>query len=63
MSGLEDVSPDVNLDWETWAQEESERRTKLFAFCFLNIQNLAYDLPPVLLILFKLLCLSAVCRH
>lgn len=50
MSGLEDVSPGVdNLDWETWAQEESERRTKLFAFCFLNIQSLAYDLPPVLL--------------
>lgn len=50
MSGLEDVSPDVNnLDWETWAQEESERRTKFFAFCFLNIQSFAYDLPPVLL--------------
>lgn len=29
--------------------EESERRTKFFAFCFLNIQSFAYDLPPVLL--------------
>lgn len=50
MSGLEDVSLDANsLDWETWAQEESERRTKLFVFCFLNIQSFAYDIPPVLL--------------
>ena len=50
LSGLEDVSiHSNNLDWETWAQEESERRTKLFAFCFLNMQSLAYDLPPVLL--------------
>ncbi|KAL6230843.1 hypothetical protein BDW75DRAFT_234101 [Aspergillus navahoensis] len=34
------------LDWEEWAQQESERRTKLFAFCFLGIQSIAFDVPP-----------------
>lgn len=34
------------LDWETWSQQEIDRRTKLFAFCFLGIQGIAYDTPP-----------------
>ncbi|KAL4901990.1 hypothetical protein BDW74DRAFT_187005 [Aspergillus multicolor] len=34
------------LSWEQWAQQESERRTKLFAFCFLGLQNIAYNVPP-----------------
>ncbi|KAF5856212.1 hypothetical protein ETB97_007688 [Aspergillus alliaceus] len=34
------------LDWEQWAQQESERRTKLFAFCFLGIQSISFDVPP-----------------
>jgi hypothetical protein len=46
LSGLEDV-PHCSLVWEVWAQQESERRTKLLAFCFLNIQVMAYDMPPV----------------
>ncbi|KAL2842140.1 hypothetical protein BJX68DRAFT_257905 [Aspergillus pseudodeflectus] len=33
-------------NWEQWSQIESERRTKLFAFCFLNVQSIAYDMPP-----------------
>jgi len=50
LSGMEDASRySNNIDWETWAREESERRTKLFAFCFLNRQSFAYDLPPVIL--------------
>lgn len=35
--------------WEEWTQEESARRTKLFAFCFLGIQNIANDTPPSIL--------------
>ncbi|KAL4745810.1 hypothetical protein BDW72DRAFT_207892 [Aspergillus terricola var. indicus] len=33
-------------DWESWAEHESERRTKLFAFCFLGVQSIAFDVPP-----------------
>lgn len=35
-----------NLQWEQWSQQESGRRTKLFAFCFLEIHSIAYDVPP-----------------
>ncbi|KAL3434361.1 hypothetical protein BDV09DRAFT_185878 [Aspergillus tetrazonus] len=34
------------LSWEHWAECESERRTKLFAFCFLEVQRIAFDVPP-----------------
>lgn len=50
LSGLDDTLIQTgNIDWETWAQQESDRRTKLLAFCFLNIQSIAYNLPPGLL--------------
>ncbi|KAJ5211087.1 hypothetical protein N7491_010907 [Penicillium cf. griseofulvum] len=50
LSGLDDtLIQDGDLDWETWAQQESDRRTKLLAFCFLNTQSIAYNLPPGLL--------------
>ncbi|KAJ6086403.1 hypothetical protein N7467_005317 [Penicillium canescens] len=50
LSGLDDTLTQAgDLDWETWAQQESDRRTKLLAFCFLNIQSIAYNLPPGLL--------------
>lgn len=48
LSGLEE-EPTQDLqesDWEQWTQHESERRTKLLAFCFLGVQSLAYDTPP-----------------
>lgn len=35
--------------WRTWARFESRRRTKLMAFCFLNLQSLAYNIPPTIL--------------
>lgn len=35
--------------WHEWAQLESDRRTKLVAFCFLNVHSIAYNTPPVLL--------------
>ncbi|RAK99339.1 fungal specific transcription factor domain-containing protein [Aspergillus ibericus CBS 121593] len=46
-SGLDETPQTLQyLDWEQWAQQESERRTKLFAFCFLGLQSIAYDMPP-----------------
>ncbi|KAJ5159322.1 uncharacterized protein N7500_008973 [Penicillium coprophilum] len=45
-SGLAETTESLPLHWEQWAQRESERRTKLFAFCFLGVQNIAYDVPP-----------------
>jgi len=49
-SSLEET-PDTlqHLNWEEWAQRESDRRTKLFTFCFLGVQNIAYDMPPGIL--------------
>ncbi|KAB8276444.1 hypothetical protein BDV30DRAFT_31714 [Aspergillus minisclerotigenes] len=48
LSGLEEPSEVLDTHWETWARLESERRAKLFAFCFLNIQSIAYNLSPVI---------------
>ncbi|KAL4860589.1 hypothetical protein BDV12DRAFT_181349 [Aspergillus spectabilis] len=49
-SGLDDVPPQTELhDWGMWAQQESVRRTKLFAFCFLNTQSMVCDMPPAIL--------------
>ncbi|KAI9925312.1 hypothetical protein MW887_006240 [Aspergillus wentii] len=49
-SGLEETTDTLqHLNWEEWAQRESDRRTKLFAFCFLGVQNIAYDMPPSIL--------------
>jgi hypothetical protein len=47
LSGLEETPQTTQCEnWEQWSQLESERRTKLFAFCFLNVQSIAYDSPP-----------------
>ncbi|KAE8308368.1 fungal-specific transcription factor domain-containing protein [Aspergillus transmontanensis] len=50
-SGLVEVNvPDSDeLDWRTWLRLELDRRVKLFAFAFLNLQSIAYNLPPILL--------------
>lgn len=50
-SGLVEVNiPDSDkLDWQTWLRLELDRRVKLFAFAFLNLQSIAYNLPPILL--------------
>ncbi|KAL4932991.1 uncharacterized protein BDV17DRAFT_287354 [Aspergillus undulatus] len=37
------------LDWQTWLQMEADRRVKLFGFAFLNLQSIAYNLPPIFL--------------
>ncbi|KAL3431612.1 hypothetical protein BDV09DRAFT_175858 [Aspergillus tetrazonus] len=43
---MSDVS---NLNWQTWLELEATRRVKLFGFAFLNLQSIAYNLPPILL--------------
>ncbi|RAL07387.1 uncharacterized protein BO97DRAFT_463785, partial [Aspergillus homomorphus CBS 101889] len=48
LSGLEEVEPHSINDWGAWAEQESARRTKLLAFCFLNIQSIVYGLPPII---------------
>ncbi|KAK7457399.1 regulatory protein [Colletotrichum acutatum] len=40
---------DKDLDWHSWARAESDRRAKLAAFCFLNLQTLVFNVPPVIL--------------
>jgi hypothetical protein len=51
-AGLDDGYADFGNgenEWQAWARQESAKRTKLLAFAFLNIQSLAYDIPPTLL--------------
>ncbi|KAL4882159.1 hypothetical protein BJY04DRAFT_217481 [Aspergillus karnatakaensis] len=36
-------------DWRAWVQEETDRRVKLFAFAFLNLQSVAFGTPPLIL--------------
>ncbi|KAK1672095.1 regulatory protein [Colletotrichum godetiae] len=40
---------DEDLDWQSWARAESDRRAKLAVFCFLNLQTLVFNVPPVIL--------------
>lgn len=50
-SGLvEKVTENNTLTWREWAAAETKRRTKILAFCFLNVRTLAYNNPPVLLV-------------
>ncbi|KAL0940296.1 C2H2 transcription factor [Colletotrichum truncatum] len=48
-SGLTEKQPNDGDDWHEWARIESDRRVKLSAFCFLNLQSLVFNVPPVLL--------------
>ena len=34
--------------WDQWIQLESARRTKLVAFCYINVHSIAYNLHPLL---------------
>ncbi|KAH7084693.1 C2H2 transcription factor-like protein [Paraphoma chrysanthemicola] len=34
--------------WDHWIQRESARRTKLVAFCYINVHSIAYNIHPVL---------------
>ncbi|KAL4914505.1 hypothetical protein BDW62DRAFT_204521 [Aspergillus aurantiobrunneus] len=46
-----------------WARNESDRRTKLFAWCLLNLHGLAFDTPPVLLSRELNMFLPSTCRE
>lgn len=40
--------PRAPLDWYEWADQESARRTKLIAFCFIHVHSVAYNAYPSL---------------
>ncbi|PYH98337.1 hypothetical protein BO71DRAFT_65879 [Aspergillus ellipticus CBS 707.79] len=63
-SGLEeDAAGSEPLDWRAWIEAESARRVKLFAFCFLNVQSIAYNTPPILLSYEIKLQLPCLCQE
>lgn len=40
--------PGAPLNWHEWADQESDRRTKLIAFCFIHVHSIAYNAYPSL---------------
>ncbi|KAJ3541036.1 hypothetical protein NM208_g4791 [Fusarium decemcellulare] len=47
--GLSETEADDGDDWRVWARTEAHRRIKLSVFCFLNLQSLTFQTPPVLM--------------
>ncbi|PWY71798.1 hypothetical protein BO94DRAFT_608455 [Aspergillus sclerotioniger CBS 115572] len=43
------IPTSATLGWQAWIHLELDRRVKLFAFALLNLQSIAYNLPPILL--------------
>lgn len=37
---------DKNASWIEWSVYEIDKRTKLVAYCFFNLQTIAFDIPP-----------------
>ncbi|KAJ6121150.1 hypothetical protein N7523_005430 [Penicillium sp. IBT 18751x] len=46
---LEETERSDTTDWQSWIQEETGRRVKLFSFALLVLQSLAFGTPPVIL--------------
>jgi len=52
--GLKEDPPNSNGStsrsamWDQWVQRESSRRTKLVAFCYINVHSIAYNIHPLL---------------
>jgi hypothetical protein len=52
--GLKEEEPNTNGStsrsavWDNWVQRESSRRTKLVAFCYINVHSIAYNTHPLL---------------
>jgi hypothetical protein len=52
--GLQESEPTTNGStsrsamWDQWVQRESARRTKLVAFCYINVHTIAYNINPLL---------------
>ncbi|KAF4556451.1 Hypothetical protein D9617_1g083290 [Elsinoe fawcettii] len=42
------ASSSKSATWDQWARRESERRTKLMVFCYLNVHSIAYNSHPLL---------------
>jgi hypothetical protein len=52
--GLKEEEPTTNGStsrsavWDQWVHRESSRRTKLVAFCYVNVHSIAYNIHPLL---------------
>ncbi|CAO2652320.1 Nn.00g006030.m01.CDS01 [Neocucurbitaria sp. VM-36] len=42
------ITTSKSLMWDQWVQRESSRRTKLVAFCYINVHSIAYNVHPLL---------------
>lgn len=47
--GLSEVPRKAEDSWLEWARNESDWRTKLFAWCLLSLHGFAFETPPALL--------------
>ena len=43
------VRTDTDMAWRRWIRSETLRRTKLMAYCFVNLQSVAYNVSPCIL--------------
>lgn len=50
-AGLEDGPETLQPmpDWHSWIEQETDRRVKSFAFALLNLQSIAFSVPPAIL--------------
>lgn len=42
------ITTSKSVMWDEWVQRESSRRTKLVAFCYINVHSIAYNVHPLL---------------
>lgn len=61
--GLTEESQLDTDNWLEWAQSETDRRTKLFAWCLLGLHSFAFDTPPVVLSREINLFLPSTCKE
>lgn len=61
--GLTEGSDLDQDNWIEWARNETDRRTKLFAWCLLSLHSFAFDTPPALLSREINLFLPSTCRE
>lgn len=47
-SGATSASAPRSALWDQWVQRESSRRTKLVAFCYINVHSIAYNTHPLI---------------
>jgi hypothetical protein len=49
MGGLNTLPRVEDSSWRSWIRREMAKRIKFIIFCFLNLQTIVYDLPPVIM--------------